>query len=163
MSSQWYCKDVKREDEIEIFILKIFIEWNRICDIWGSEGDRCSSAGKATELRSVGSRFEFRSRQEVLSSPHPSRPVLGATQPPVLWTRELFLEGKSAETWRWTPIPSSVDVKERVELYYYFRSVLTLSCDEKTFTFTFSWGSKSGNDEESSPLVYDAVFVRMFT
>lgn len=54
----------------------------------------------------------------------------------MIWTQELFLEGKAAEAWRSTLALSSVDVKENVELYFYFLSVLTKACDEETFTFT---------------------------
>jgi hypothetical protein len=31
----------------------------------------------------------------------------------------VFSEGKAAGVWRWPPIPSSAEVKERVELYFY--------------------------------------------
>jgi len=31
----------------------------------------------------------------------------------------IFVGGKAAGAWRWPPTPSSVDVKERVEVYIY--------------------------------------------
>ena len=37
----------------------------------------------------------------------------------------VFPGGKAAETWRWPPTPSSVEVKERVELYLYSPSGLS--------------------------------------
>ena len=34
--------------------------------------------------------------------PHPSRPALRPTQPPIQW---VFPEGKAVEAWRWIPAP----------------------------------------------------------
>ena len=50
--------------------------------------------------------------------PHPSRPILGPTQPPIQQVPGLS-RGTEAWGWRWQPTPSSAEVKERVELYVY--------------------------------------------
>ena len=50
--------------------------------------------------------------------PHPSTPALGS--PSLLYNEyRVFPGGKSAGAWRWLPTPSSVEIKERVELYLY--------------------------------------------
>jgi hypothetical protein len=51
--------------------------------------------------------------------PHPSRPVLGPTQPRIQGVPVLFPKGKAVGTWHLPPTPSSADVKERVELCLY--------------------------------------------
>ena len=48
--------------------------------------------------------------------PHPSRPALGPTQPPIQRILGVFPGSKAAGAWRWQPKPSSDEVKERVEL-----------------------------------------------
>jgi hypothetical protein len=52
-----------------------------------------------------------------LDFPHPSRPTLGPTQPPIQWVLGLFPGDKATGAWHWAPTSSSTEVKERVELY----------------------------------------------
>ena len=51
--------------------------------------------------------------------PHPSRPALGPSNPPIQCVPGLLHESTAARTWRWTTIQSGVEVKERVELRVY--------------------------------------------
>jgi hypothetical protein len=51
--------------------------------------------------------------------PHPPTLALGPTQPPIQWVPGLSPGDKAVGAWRWIPIQSSVEVKERVELYRY--------------------------------------------
>jgi hypothetical protein len=83
---------------------------------------RHSAVSMATRCRLNGPGVESRWRQEF---PHPSRPALWPTQPPVKWVPGLFTEGKAAGGWRWPPTPSSAEVKDRVELYLYSPSGLS--------------------------------------
>jgi hypothetical protein len=48
--------------------------------------------------------------------PHPSRPALGPTQPPVQWVPGLVSRGKVAGVWHWQPLPQS---SIEVEMYLY--------------------------------------------
>ena len=49
--------------------------------------------------------------------PHPSRSTVGPTLPSIEWVLCPLPGGKAVGVWRWPPIPSSAEVKERVELY----------------------------------------------
>jgi len=50
---------------------------------------------------------------------HPSTPALESTQLRVQEIPDFFPIGKAAGAWRWPPIPSSTELKERVQLYLY--------------------------------------------
>ena len=61
-------------------------------------------------------RIEFRWRRDF---PYLSIPNLGPTQSSIQWVLGLFLGDKAAGALRESPTPSSVEVKEWVELYLY--------------------------------------------
>ena len=75
-----------------------------------------SSVGIATRHGLDGPGIESRWRRDF---PHLSRPAPEPTQPPVQWVPGLFARAEEAEAWHYHQIPSSAEVKERVELYLY--------------------------------------------
>jgi hypothetical protein len=80
---------------------------------------RDSLVGIATRYGLDGSGIECRWGRDF---PHPSRPALGPTQPPIQWVTGLFRgvnrPGRGVDH----PPSSSARVKERVELYIYSSS-----------------------------------------
>jgi len=69
---------------------------------------------------------------------HPSRPALVPTRPPMQCLPGLFPGGKAAGAWRLLSTPSSVEVKERVELYLCSPLWAFVACSGVIFTFTFT-------------------------
>jgi len=53
--------------------------------------------------------------------PHPSRPAVGPTQPPIQWVPGIKRPGRDFDH----PPPSSAEGKEKVELYLYSPSELS--------------------------------------
>ena len=80
---------------------------------WDYTVGQDSSVGIATRYGLDGPEIESRWGRDF---PHPSRPALGS--PSLLYNGyRVFPGGKAAGAWRWPPIPSSAEVKERLELY----------------------------------------------
>ena len=77
---------------------------------------RDSSVGIATRHRLDGPGIESRWGRDF---PHPSRPALGPTQPPVQWVPDFLPGVKRPGRGVDHPLPFSVEVKEQVELYLY--------------------------------------------
>jgi len=75
---------------------------------------RDSSDGIVTRYGLDGSGIEYRWGRDF---PHPSRPVLGPTQPTVQWVRGSFPGVKRPGRGVDHPPPSSTETEERVELY----------------------------------------------
>jgi hypothetical protein len=88
--------------------------------------------------------------------PHPSRLVLGPTQPRTQWVLGFFTGSKAAGCGVNHPLLSSAEVKERVELYVYFPSrplwlVLGLNFTLVT-VFSSDWqGSRLFRNVDTSP------------
>jgi hypothetical protein len=85
-----------------------------------------SSVGVATGDGLDGPGIESRWGRDF---PHPYRPTLRPTLPPVQWVTgvfpECFPECKATGAWRYPPTPSNVEVKDIVEIYFYFPSGLS--------------------------------------
>ena len=77
---------------------------------------RDSSVGIATRCRLDGPVIESRWGRDF---PHPSKPALGPTQPPILWVQSLFPGVKRPGRGVDHLPKSNTEVKERVELYLY--------------------------------------------
>ena len=77
---------------------------------------RHSSVGTATRYGLDGPGIEIRQGVKIFRT-RPDQPW----GPPNLLCNayQVFPGGKAARAWRWPPTPSSVEVKERVELYLY--------------------------------------------
>jgi hypothetical protein len=94
---------------------------------------RGSSVDIATRYGLEGSEIESRWERDFL---HPSRPVLGLTQPPVEWVPGLFPGLKFSGRGVDHPPPFSTEVIERVELYIYPPPWAFVVCSRVNFTFT---------------------------
>jgi hypothetical protein len=77
---------------------------------------RDSSVGIATRYRLDVPGIELQWQRDF---PHPSRPVLGPTKPPIQWYRICFPKVKRPGRGVDHPPPNSAEVKERVDLCLY--------------------------------------------
>jgi hypothetical protein len=94
------------------------------------------SVGIATSYRLDGPGIESWWRRHF---PHPSRPALCPTQPPIQWVPCISRGQSGRGVALNTHFPSSAEVRERVELYLYSphrRAIV--ACSRGNFTFTFT-------------------------
>jgi hypothetical protein len=94
----------------------IWTSWISKIQVYHDFAGRDSSVGIATRYGLDGPWIESPWGRDFS---HPSRPALGPTQPPIQWVPGLSTGGKLAGTKRWPPTPSSAEVQERVDLYFY--------------------------------------------
>jgi hypothetical protein len=85
-----------------------------------------------------------------------TRPYRPWGQPSLLYNGYRVIPGgKAIGAWRWTPTPSSAEVKERVELYFYsplgLRGLLWVNF---TFTFTFMFSSRFQKKRHTSVHIF---------
>ena len=100
---------------------------------------RDNSVGIGTRYELVGSGIESRWGRNF---PHPPRPALGRTQPPIQWLPDLFPGVKRPEPGFNHPPPSSTEVKERVELYLYSPSGLSYPVLGRTLLIIWQFFNK---------------------
>jgi hypothetical protein len=115
-----------------------FKEIIQIIALW----DQDSVVSKATCYRVDGKGFESRWRRDF---PHPSRPALGPTRPPMQWIPCL--------SWGWsgqgvasaTHLPSSAEVKERVSAIPLFPLWAFVAWSRVTFIVSLYYGSQDSS------------------
>jgi hypothetical protein len=74
------------------------------------------AVGIATRYGPDGPEIKSRCRWDFS---HLSSMALELTQPPVKWVPGLISGNKAARAWNWSPTPSSIELKEKVEIYFY--------------------------------------------
>jgi len=100
--------------------------------------DRDSSVVIATAFGLDGPRIDSWSGRDF---PHLSIPAPGAHPASYTVRTGSFPGGKAAGTWRSPPTPSSVEVKERVEVYLYSTFWAFVACYRMNFTFTLKFSN----------------------
>ena len=96
-------------------LVKVFEKWRIVVFVYVYCVSRGCVVGIATRYGLDGPGIESRCGRDFQ---HPFRPALGPP-PSLLYNgcRVSFPGGKAAVACRWPPIPSSAEVKERVEIY----------------------------------------------